>query len=192
MAELMDRAESATSDGERETARADATELVLRIWKHRSSWPNGWPPKASAAVLSMGDQSPHARREPTGSRWLDSLDSLERLQSRERKIWKDLGLLDFDVESERRAAEALSAEGDEEELSAIQAVIRLLDSAQDEMRQSLEDPNAIQSPSARARVGLAKLKDVDGQRYELREKIMSQGVLAGPAAVAVEPEDVVE
>jgi len=115
MAELMDRAESATSDGERETARADATELVLRIWKHRSSWPNGWPPKASAAVLSMGDQSPHARREPTGSRWLDSLDSLERLQSRERKIWKDLGLLDFDVESERRAAEALSAEGDEEE-----------------------------------------------------------------------------
>ena len=38
LAELLDRAEADNS------AVEAATDLVLRIWRSRSDWPNGWPP----------------------------------------------------------------------------------------------------------------------------------------------------
>ena len=38
LAELLDRAE------EDDSSRHAATDLVLRVWGHRSDWPNGWPP----------------------------------------------------------------------------------------------------------------------------------------------------
>ncbi len=169
LAELMHKEETAKSEKKREEARAAATDLVVRLWDHRAGWPKGWPPKATAALARDTDR--YARREePTGSPWLDSLADLGRLQAKEREVWTDLGLLDFDVESERRAAKELIGEDSREEREAIELVIRLWDSAEEDLRKSLGDD--IDSPTARGEVGAERLRSIDSDRSKLRERIL--------------------
>lgn len=43
LAELLNRAKTDDS------AKEAATDLVLRLWRQRSNWPNGWPPSAVAS-----------------------------------------------------------------------------------------------------------------------------------------------
>src|SRR5207237_10548980 len=66
----------------------------------RSSWPRGWPPKSSVAALRALDPPPYGRPQPTGSRWLDALPDLDRIQNRERTVWLHLGLADLPFDDE--------------------------------------------------------------------------------------------
>ncbi|WP_051054228.1 hypothetical protein [Fibrella aestuarina] len=43
VAELMDRAEAAASDVEREAAKKECSDLILNLWQKRNCWPNGGP-----------------------------------------------------------------------------------------------------------------------------------------------------
>jgi len=171
LAELMSRADSAKSTAERDEARRAASELIIRLWDHRAGWPEGWPPKATTA-LSRGSSRYARQSEPTGSDWLDSLPDLDSLQAREREVWTDLGLLDFDVESERRAAKELIGEGATAEREAIELVIRLWESAEQGMHESLGAD--VQSPTARAKTGIDRLKGLDSEREKLRDRILKQ------------------
>lgn len=171
LADLMKSAESAAKEAEREKARQAASDLIIALWDHRAGWPNGWPPRATAALSR--DKSRFARREePTGSPWLDSLSELSQLQAREREIWTDLGLLDFDVESERRAARELIGEDATEERAAVELILRAWDSAAKDMRESIGDEST--SPEARATAAIARLKKLDTERRKLRERILQQ------------------
>lgn len=171
LAELMDSAESAVREAEREKARQEASDLIIALWDHRAGWPNGWPPKATAALSR--DTGRYARREePTGSPWLDSLSELDQLQARERGTWTDLVLLDFDVESERRAAEELIGEAATEEREAIELVVRLWESAERSMRESIGE--GVGTPEARAAAGIERLEKLDSERRNLREHIRKQ------------------
>lgn len=173
LAELMKKAESAKSEAERETARKSTSDLIFALWDHRASWPEGWPPRATAALARSSSR--YSRREELiGSVWLDSLTELCRLQAREREIWTDLGLLDFDVESERRAAEELIGEAATEEREAIELVIRLWESAERGMRESIGDET--ESSVARATAGIKQLKELDSERKKLRARILEQVV----------------
>ncbi|MDP3630643.1 MAG: hypothetical protein Q8S43_06800 [Actinomycetota bacterium] len=166
LAELMKRAASTKSKTERETAQAEASDLIIALWEHRAGWPQGWPPKATAALTR--DRNPYVRQEEsTGSPWLDSLSELDRLHAREREVWMDLGLLDFDVESERRAAKELIGEESKEEREAIELVIRLWESAEADLRKSLGEE--ITSPQARGKAGVERLTVIDSERRKLRK-----------------------
>lgn len=171
LAELMSRADSAKTTAERDEARRAASELIIRLWDHRAGWPEGWPPKATTA-LSRGSSRYARREEPTGSAWLDSLPDLDSLQAREREVWTELGLLDFDVESERRAAKELIGEGAPEEREAIELVIRMWESAEQGMHDSIGEQ--AESPTARATAGIRRLKELDSERRKLRERIRKQ------------------
>lgn len=46
IAELLERGE------QDESARAEITETVLKVWAHRWSWPDGWPPTSARRQLS--------------------------------------------------------------------------------------------------------------------------------------------
>ncbi len=46
IAELLGRGE------EDESARAEITETVLKLWAHRWSWPDGWPPESARRQLT--------------------------------------------------------------------------------------------------------------------------------------------
>ncbi len=169
IAELMQRADAASDDAVRELTRKEASDLILRLWSHRSSWPRGWPPKASAAIETV---SRRHSEQATGSPWLDTLDELRILQSRERQIWTRLGLLDFDIESERRLVGELDGEGADEERRPIEAVIRLWELAEKEMCESIG--SAAESRSARAQAGIIEMADVDSARDELRSRVVSE------------------
>lgn len=43
VAELIDRAEAAASDYEREEAKKECSDLILNLWQKRNVWPNGGP-----------------------------------------------------------------------------------------------------------------------------------------------------
>jgi hypothetical protein len=119
------------------------------------------------------DRGPYVRREEsTGSAWLDSLSELERLHAREREVWVNLGLLDFDVESERRAVKELTGEDETEEREAIEHVIALWDSA----KRSLCGPigDGAGKPEAIAHEGLTQLRGLDLERRSLREHILQE------------------
>lgn len=171
LAEVMSLAESAEDATERAEACRAASELIIRLWEHRAGWPKGWPPKATAA-LTRGAVRYARREEPTGSDWLDSMSELDSLQAREREIWTELGLLDFDVESERRAAKELVGEAATEEREAIELVIRLWESAEQGMKESTGAE--VQSPVARVKAGIERLEELDSEREKLRERILKQ------------------
>src|SRR5438132_2522606 len=50
VAELIDAAKKARGNAARARADANATELILRLWAHRSNWPKGWPPESAVTV----------------------------------------------------------------------------------------------------------------------------------------------
>lgn len=96
LAELMQTAEKD------EEAKAEATDLILRLWKHRSNWPEGWPPPKTESVrraLEPVSSFPAGREEDeTGSDpWLRRVPRLTWLQDEEREVWRDLALLDLDL-----------------------------------------------------------------------------------------------
>ncbi len=171
LAELMSRVNSVKRAAEREEAQQAAADLIIRLWDHRAGWPEGWPPKATAA-LARGSSRYSRPEESTGSAWLDSLRELDSLQAREREVWTELGLLDFDVESERRAAKGLIGEEATEEREAIELVVRLWESAEYGMRESLGEE--AESSIARATAGIKRLKELDSERKNLREGILRQ------------------
>lgn len=172
LAELMERADATTEDAGREATRKEATDLVLRLWDHRSSWPHGWPPEASAAIAGVSLRSRRASEDATGSPWLDSLEELDSLQLRERQIWINLGLLDFDVDAERRVVEELVGEDEAKERRAIESVIGLWDAADGAVQESMGAE--IQSPTSRANTGLRQLEGVEQSRDELRRRLIGQ------------------
>ena len=63
LAELISQAETDDS------AKEAATDLVLRLWRLRSDWPNGWPPAAVASQLGwLFPPDDRRTRRPVGSK----------------------------------------------------------------------------------------------------------------------------
>ena len=63
LAELLTRGETDNS------AKEAATDLVLRLWRHRSDWPTGWPPTAIANQLAwLFPPDQHRSRGPAGDK----------------------------------------------------------------------------------------------------------------------------
>lgn len=74
LAELLNQAEADDS------VKEAATDLVLRLWRLRSDWPNGWPPAAVASQLGWlfptdrrRDQRPAERKKRLMRAVTDSL-----------------------------------------------------------------------------------------------------------------------
>lgn len=62
IAELITRGESD------EASRAEVTEIILRLWERRSSWPDGWPPTSARRQLSwLFGPGHHGHPQPTDS-----------------------------------------------------------------------------------------------------------------------------
>lgn len=111
------------SQGERDQARrADAADLILRLWERRGAWPQGWPPPAMARVLRWLDPNRRTPEASTSSPWSSRLARVDDALRREFTLWMTLALLDD--------AHAHRAEGDENEDSELADTLldHLLDS----------------------------------------------------------------
>jgi len=188
IAELIDRGNRAASAKARNKAEAEATELVLRLWAHRSNWPKGWPPQSAVKVLAALDPQPYgAKGPPSGSPWLDSLYRLDDLQTRERQLWIDFGLLDLGLEAEQRALRDDSADLRDDEREVLERLIGQRDRAAREHF----DSTVPATPKARAEVSRRKLADLG---LELRQLIAEasgsgQRVRRPPSAIRRRPKE---
>ncbi len=164
VAGLIDRANKASTAKARSKAAAEAADLVLRLWAHRSNWPKGWPPQSAAKVLAALDSQPYpAEGPPSGSSWLDSFHRLADLQTSERHLWVDFGLLDLELEAEERALSDESGDLRDDEREVMERLVRQRSSAAREHF----DGTVPTSSEARAKVGRRKLSELEMKRQEL-------------------------
>jgi len=164
VAELIDRANKAGSAKARSEAAAEATDLVLRLWAHRSNWPKGWPPQTAAKVLAALDPERHeGHGPPSGSPWIDSLHRLADLQTSEWRLWMDFGLLDLDLGAEQRALSDPSGDLRPDEREVLERLVRQRNLAASQYFNGTVPV----SSEARAEVGRRKLADLQLERQEL-------------------------
>jgi hypothetical protein len=164
VAELIDRGDRAATAKARNTAASEATDLVLRLWEHRSHWPKGWPPESATKVLGALDTKAYAAEgPPSGSSWLDSFHRLTDLQARERHLWIDFGLLDLELAAEERALSDDTGDLREDERETLERLVRQRNLAAREHF----DGTVPASSAARAEVGRRKVAELQTERQEL-------------------------
>ena len=104
--------ERSRTNATRREAVTHASDLILKLWEHRSHWPNGWPPADARRRAEQLTQpsAMEANPETSGSPWLDHLRDLEGIWLEEAVLWWQLGLLETGVETSRKLVEALPAD----------------------------------------------------------------------------------
>jgi hypothetical protein len=163
LAELMQTAEND------EEAKAEATDLILRLWEHRSDWPEGWPPPKTESVrraLEPVSPFPAERDEDEDGSdpWLRRVPRLTRLQEEEREVWRDLALLDLDLGVELEGIGMVGDDLDEEERALFAALRVGREAAQRHFSEELGDAD---SPAARVELGRRKLRALARKRGRL-------------------------
>lgn len=133
----MDRAENAPSGEERETARSECSDLILKLWEKRMEWPHGGPLKwVLPALRKLTIEPPTAyawgRNEPEfdGS-WSGLLPHIKQLQARESRVCLFACFADIPKEATDNARQWLgemAQELSEEERDTLQMLVDWSDS----------------------------------------------------------------
>jgi hypothetical protein len=110
VAELMDRAERVPAGAEREAARRECSDLIIKLWGQRSHWPHGRPLAGVAGLVKnlINDQTNYGSRYQQYEvkidvhSWIGILPSLRHLQYREDEVCRSAAIADFDLEADRK------------------------------------------------------------------------------------------
>jgi hypothetical protein len=123
LAELMDAATHGRTRADREAAAQQASELILRLWRHRHEWPRGWPHGELGNLLEKLHELETPRwhrrsRSPDDAQpsWASALAELDRLAAAEREIATLAALVSMDAEEVESWLRASSAASEEDEL----------------------------------------------------------------------------
>lgn len=167
-------ARSATA---RNRASAHAVDLILRLWRHRSDWPQGWPPPTARAIIDQITPRPSWEGSPdsAGSPWIDRFDEAFGLWQEEARLWWALGLLEVGVKPQCAAANLAGLAGAEEEpdLEMMRRDVEL----HDEVERWLKENGA--STAAKARVLIEKrLDEIAAARRGLNQEVMGEAAAA--------------
>lgn len=177
LAELLLRANKGRSQSEREAARRETADVVIRLWRHRAHWSSVWPPPNVMTLLDrlaqLEDPSPFAQPKftPSGSPWLDMLPRLDEVAREEERLVWAAGLLELGGRD--NVARALKDDGPqlaEEEREVLRTVVAQYDSIRDwlarEMRR--EDPERETTDKTRVRTFVTRrLSELAQQRASL-------------------------
>ena len=119
VAELMDQAENAPSEDERQAAQNECSDLILKLWEKRIVWPHGGPLKfvlPALRKLTLEPPSPHGWgwNEPRADgSWARLLPQIKHLQARESRVCLFACFADIPKEANEHAREWLSEMGEE-------------------------------------------------------------------------------
>lgn len=129
IAELMEQAEQAPTEAEREAAKRECTDVIIRLWEHRTKFPFK-PPLADIAKflrnLTSDSPPPHWEKpeSPDGT-WHSILPHLEKLQEREYRICRDAAIAETSLEEEREWLEEHREEMSDDECEIIEYLLKL-------------------------------------------------------------------
>lgn len=178
IAELMDRAERAPAGAEREAARRECSDLIIKLWERRSHWPHGRPLAEVAGLLKnlIGDKTNYGSRyqqhevKIDAHSWIDILPRLRDLQYREDEVCRSAAIADFDLEADRKWLAEHGPDLSDEEREIMSGLIR--------ERERMEEPHfeldktrvpnfASLPPAKRAQMVHEVIKKINEERLNL-------------------------
>lgn len=178
IAELLVEADKARKKADRDALKSSVADLVLRLWQHRSCWPEGWPPSSAVAILDQLEQSERffpGRVEPGNSPWLDAFGKLKSIQAEEQAVWIEAGLLDFDMRQEREAIENHAQDLDTDERETLERLLKMHERARLAILALLDnDEVALDSPSNRAVAIADRLAELKKERSDLLASVVKE------------------
>ncbi len=174
IAELMERAEQAETEAEREAAKRECTNVIIRLWEHRAEFPFK-PPLADIAKFLKNltsDPSPSNREkpEPPDGTWNSILAHLKKLQNREYKICRDAAIAENSLEDEREWLEEHREEMSDNECEIIEYLLKLREQmdGSNYLLDIIPIPNFATLPAEeRTRQVLAALEQINIERQSL-------------------------
>lgn len=182
VAELIERAEQATTDADRELARRECADLIIRLWEHRSERSyarplahiRGFLEKFTLERSSYQSRSAQAKEHT----WLDVLPHIEQLAERERLIYRDAAIAGVSIEQEREWLEEHKDDLSDDEQQVTKIIIELYDGLRNEYYR-LDDtpiPNfAGLSPKERTTQAIIALDQINRERQSLIDALKLSG-----------------
>lgn len=189
IAELMQRAEQVEDESEREEARRECADLILRVWSRRSGWPYGQPLARIASALKdlAAERSRYSRRlqEPEERSWSGVFPLLEDIHRSEQWIYRDAALASILIEDLEEAKSWLEEHGEhmpEEEADTLGRIVEMAERTRSEYF-SLGNTSAphFGTLSEEERTQLVKeaLDELDAERLRLWELASPEGESEG-------------
>jgi hypothetical protein len=171
IANSLQAVERSRSVAARNRAVQHATDLILKLWQTRSSWPEGWPPETARAIIDQITSRPswEGDPEPTGSPWVDRFREMFGLWQQELRLWWMLGLLETGVDSQRSAAALATEDDDAADLALIKRDVEL----HDEVVSWLKSHGAGSAPKAKALIE-KRLREIAAARRKLNAEVSEQ------------------
>jgi hypothetical protein len=178
IAELMEQADQAQDEREREAARRECADLILRLWAHRADRPHGSPLANIAAFLqAFVDAAPTRHQVPTGvneGTWINVLHRVKQLREREEETCRAAAVAELSLDNEREWLTDHRDELSEDEQSIIENLIQFQDRTYSEYFR-LDDelvPNFGSLPAAeRTELVLKQLEEIHAERQRLLEEM---------------------
>lgn len=178
IAELMERAEQAPTEAERETAKRECTNVIIRLWEHRSKFPFK-PPLADIAkflrnLTSDPPPSHWEKPEPHDGTWDSILPHLEKFHDREYRICRDAAVAETSLEEEREWLEEHREEMSSDECDIIEYLLKLREQMDSDnySLNSIRIPNFAALPAEeRTRQALEALDRISVERQSLLASI---------------------
>jgi hypothetical protein len=180
IAELMEGAEQAETEAEREAAKRECTNVIIRLWEHRAKFPFK-PPLADIAKFLKNltsDPSPShwEKPKPPDGTWDSILPHLEKLQEREYRICRNAAIAETSLEEEREWLEEHPQEMSDDECEIIKYLLKLREQmdADDYSLDGVRLPKFASLPGdERAHWGLEALANINAERQALLESVKS-------------------
>jgi hypothetical protein len=167
IAEVITRADK----GSRKDKEA-AADLILRLWDHRTNWPNGWPPEeAEEFRLRLRDDRYPKRSDPTegGNPWLARIGELSELHHEEYKVWRRLAFAEasFEDELKRWSEEELN----ETEESYLASLLSGREEAVSNFAERIGESNTLEE---RIEVAREEVQKIGRRRGALFRKVVAE------------------
>lgn len=174
IAAAMAAVEKARSEAARRKAVEAASDLILKVWQERSSWPSGWPPESIARRVACIERTRPRRAplKPSGSPWADRLTELESLWLREASLWWKMGLLEIGADDAKALVGLLPDVDGAEQDSDIEIVNFELDLLSEALQEASEA--GTRSIASRRDQANKELRKISAERRKLLKEVLAQ------------------
>lgn len=178
VAELMERAEQAKEGSEREAARRECVDLIMRLWAHRANHQHGRPLAEIARFLeTFADPVPARHQVPPGlekGSWIYVLHRIVQLGEREEEVCRAAAIAEIPLEREREWLAEHRDDLSEDERTIIERLMQLQDRGRSGYF-TLDDTNVPDfgslPPEERTRHALERLIEINTERQRLVEEM---------------------
>jgi hypothetical protein len=176
VAELIDRAEHSETAEERDTAKQECTDVIMRLWKHRAARSRGRPLAETADFLEKLTATAQELYNPPakeGDTWIDILSYLRYLQKREEEICLAAALAGISLDNDQEWLQEHPEDLSDDEKRIIRNMIYLQEVLGSRYFGSSDSTSL--PPEERTEYALRLLTELQSERQHLRDALKRSG-----------------